>query len=302
MHTQKYVKRSDMGKVVRPVFIQGKKMVDHTAKTQNASVFFFKLENRVYACTCGHVIRKKEESKGSETIYLRSGNKTLSLGYADHHLQTPIPNNGFHFAHSSDEKNIDLAFLYIKKTDVLNFIESEYVILDFDVPAPDLAEFSEFYAFGWGNDHKGETIDIVNTPQLCCTLPKHTLNSWDNNLSFHANLNSDHIFSLSGMSGGLIMGRIKKSDELAPVGIIYEGFPTEEGKKDTNSFLNKPNMVHLNGYKISPYFLKSCLYNYDLSAIEKESCEPIQSYSTIVLHNKRTFVILPLFFPKIKHI
>ena len=266
MSIEKDVKDSDMGKVVRPIFLQKEgHMFDHTAETSNASVFFFKYKNLIYACTCKHVI---EDIKPElESVYLRKGNMTQILGYIDCDPLSPIPNKGFHIAPS-----VDVAFLYIKDGRMLDYIKSEYIILDFDAPIHNTADISEFYAFGWGNDHKKEVGDTVKTPQICCTLPASKDGSCDE-LNFHVELDEEHNMSLSGMSGGLVMGRLRNSDKLVPMAIIHQGAPTKIGssiKEDT--FLNQPNAIHLYCYKISPDFLRDSLCNYDISVINKESC------------------------------
>lgn len=295
------IEDADISRIIRPVFIQEEgNMFDHTASNKNASVFFFKLEGRVFACTCGHVIKKDEDTNDLESIYLRSENKTQVLGYMSCDTSPPISNRGFHFAHTSYGSDIDLAFLYIKDCSMLDFIKSEYIILDFDTPEHKITEFSEFYAFGWGNDHKEETIDTVRTPQIRCTVPPSTLKLSDIGLSFHAVFDSNHNFSLSGMSGGLIMGRIGDSDKLAPVGIIYEGSPTEEGKKDINSLFNQPNMLHLYCYRLSSNFLKECLKGYDLSVIDKESYYPCLSYNLIDRGDKKQLIVVSPILSNIK--
>ena len=272
MSNEKYYADSDMKSIVRPLFIQKKEdPFSHTANSENASVFFFRLENHVYACTCKHVIKT---ANSFENVYLKKESKTLRLKYPIKPSSSTISNNGFHFAYSEDDSNIDLAFLCIKGTLLEAIEESHYTILELDETEPNIENFSNFYAYGWSHDEKTETMKEVKTPLIRCNFLPSNLSHYpyDYKLSFHADLKTEHNLYLSGMSGGLILGCSESSEKLVPVGIIYQGAPTKKGvdeKQDT--FLNMSNSIHILGYKISSKFLKMCLKNYDISYFSEET-------------------------------
>ncbi|MBF0376252.1 MAG: hypothetical protein HQK72_02100 [Desulfamplus sp.] len=246
-----------------PVFFHQYFLVDgHTEKTNNATLTFFKYNNRRYMVTCLHVIDILDEKRDKtndywHTLSLSLGRTFLQLSDMDHSDPTKRKDVFRKITENFGEEQVDIVIAPID--DIRwSWIQSEKLKQTIDLDnwiAPKWADMDMGSVFGYPTKHKSQKGDYVASP--CVTIFAEivsNLNENSNQITLFSTLEKPHGYYFSGISGGPIFVS-SDEDRRYPIGIVYEGQPgspkdltTEESEQSIFS----ENDILIKGFVLTP--------------------------------------------------
>ncbi len=211
----------------------------HTEYTNNATITFIKRHDQTYAVTCGHVhdeLTNPASVPGATqpTLALQIDHGVLNLscvtfGRIIRTTQAP--------AKKGSHREVDIAIAPLSEGDWSILIDKKNkTAIDLDAwREPRWESVKHCVAAGYPNEHKSQLIvdgrDMVAAGFARATVEVTSVLGRDQKfITLSSNLDTPHGYFFSGMSGGpvyAVEGMEERPDEeMFPVGIIFEGYPS----------------------------------------------------------------------------
>jgi hypothetical protein len=230
-----------MHKLVRaqtdPLFFEDYLVAHHDVNTKNATATFVRLEGRVYACTCRHVVeilekRKENQHSPFPMLSFIVNERMLNLSF--------FPAVGLQ---SFDEEPIDVAIADITRTcwDLLTSKKNKQAVDLDNWREPRWSRADILIAAGYPDEHKRQ-IANANEEMVAATLTlvaaeiEGKIAKNQREVHMRSRLCKPHGYYFSGMSGGPMY--VQQDELLVPVGILCAGWPATSNdpvRFDTNS-------------------------------------------------------------------
>lgn len=235
-----------------PLFISTRELSwQKNIKKSNGTITYIKYKGQLWGVTNSHV-SECEDSKKILTLY---GYRTPPI-----HLTEDNSYGGFR----SLRKNGDTSYPDIAIIKICDKVKSTHLDRNFR-KAIDLDSWEDPLeneiitpvAFGFPTGHKTQNDLVTSSPLVLIT--GHISSSWSqhhNNFSFHAQLNDDSDYYLSGISGGPIFHAENREENPLIIGITYEGTP---GSKENESTLFGMKNAIISGYTLTPKIFQQWL-------------------------------------------
>lgn len=231
----------------------------HDEATSSATFTFVKRKGKIYAVTCGHVL----EALGNSQIVQGAPHPTLALivdrailNLSTFNATGQLVNSFMKPESAANEPDIDIAIAHLSDGDwsLLSKRKNKQAI-DLDAwREPKWASVKYCIAAGYPNEHKTMVVadggeKVVN--QLHCVVAEvgSSLGRARSLIALSSALGETHQYYFSGMSGGpiyAIEGPDKlqaEDDDLLPIGIIFEGYPSSKRTPDRNGVADDPSYL-----------------------------------------------------------
>lgn len=213
----------------------------HDETTPSATATFVKRRGRQYMVTCGHVLRsvkRRREQNGEKMLTMalhvdRAVLNLSSVGPEGVVLRIRTPEAELH----SEPADVAIASLEPSAWEILSSGKNKTAI-DLDSwQAPDWRSVQKCLAVGYENEGKTTlqsegskkiATRLLNVVADLCAMPTDGATGFQ----LLSELDRSHGYAFSGMSGGAVYAiegsdRTEvEDDELLPVGIVYEGYPS----------------------------------------------------------------------------
>ncbi len=221
----------------------------HDEKTRNATVTFVKRHGRHYAVTCRHVVGALNDphmvpGARHPTIALHVGTSVLNLsGFTAQGLVLGVQSPMVETKH----EEIDVAIAPVDGG-YWHLLTNDKGKAPIDLDAwrePDWSKVRYCLAAGYPDEHKervpaGEGQTLASQLVTAVAEASSRLGRSERLITLSSALDKPHGFFFSGMSGGPVYAvegheqRQVEDDELFPIGIIFEGFPSS-GRTDVQT-------------------------------------------------------------------
>lgn len=207
------------------------------ADTPSATGTFIKRKDRIYVCTCRHVIEalsnpQKMGAATAPTISLRVGPGFLNLS----HLTASGVNLTFR---SPQDPSIDIAITPLSNSywGLLTERKNKAAIDLDNWREPNWPDVKWGIAAGYPDEHKtrrtsGDIEQIANQLINAIAEVASTLPPKNGIITLSSRLDNSHSWYFSGLSGGPLylvdgqeLGEVEDGD-LLPAGIVFQGFPS----------------------------------------------------------------------------
>ena len=256
-----------------PLWIQDYSLsTGHNEATHNATATFVKRKGQYYMVTCRHVLDSVAEpdtapEAGHPTMALQIDQTVLNFSYfvpkgIKPSVRAPVLELG------SPEFDIALACIDVRRWQLLSCKKNK-VAIDLDSwRGPNWKDVTYCLAVGYQNDGKkiisSDGAKLVTTPFLNVVAELSSTVSRETTVfSMSSELSSSHRYWLSGMSGGAVYAvegsdqREVQDEELFPVGIVFEGFPSteqaiERNNEEAASALFSQQDIFIRGVMLTP--------------------------------------------------
>jgi len=237
-----------------PLFLQDYFLASgHGHKTHNGTATFVKYEGKHYLCTCEHVATAIGDQSivGSNTLHptasLMIGKLVVNLSsFTTEGLQSsfdaPAARDGYKF-------DVCIALIESHWDYIRTHKEKEAIDLD-SWSEPPWSEVELCAAAGYADEHKTTQDDKVTVPMPVVTAELQSKIQPDTReFTLSSSLSEPHGMYFSGMSGGPILA-LWGNDNLAPIGLIFEGYPSNRATPTSN--LAGPNDILIRGLLLTP--------------------------------------------------
>lgn len=251
----------------------------HDEKTRSATFTFVKRRGRHYAVTCRHIKDAVTDPKmvpgaRNPTVALHLDRAVLNLSYFTARglalgVRTP---------HAEDKKEeIDVAIAPLDGSywQLLSGKKNKIAIDLDDWREPDWPTVKWCLAAGYPDEHKKAVIEegtdkVANQLVTVVAEVSSRLGRAERLIALSSTLAEPHGYYFSGMSGGPLYAiegpqeRTAEDDELLPVGLIFEGFPSSgkpaaTGGRDVTSAFLTDNDLFFRALTLTPEFFDEWL-------------------------------------------
>lgn len=235
-----------------PLFISTRPLSQQkNIKKSNGTITYLKYKGQLWGITNSHV----SECENSSKILALYGYGTPPI-----HLTEENFYGGFKSLQKNGDKSYpDIAIIkFCDKVKSTHFDSNFRKAIDLDRWEEPLEnEIVTPVAFGFPTEHKTQNGLVTSSPLVLVT--GRISSGWSqhhNSFSFHAQLNGDSDYYLSGISGGPIFHAENREDNPLIIGITYEGSP---GSKENESTLFGMNNAVVSGYTLTPKIFEQWL-------------------------------------------
>jgi len=235
----------------------------HDADTRSGTGSFIKRNGKIYVCTCRHIVDGVQDPKmvpkaKFPTLALAFSGGYINLAHmgkngVEQHMRAPGP--------ATDHAKTDIAIgsLDAGTWDMYARRKGKQPIDLDDWKEPDWSKVRWGLANGYPDEHKenvktGNIEEVAN--RLVTVVAEVTSNPHKDQrtITLNSALNKPHNWYFSGLSGGplyVVEGKEERDaedEELFPVGIVYEGYPSSgrpdnTGARDAaQAFLNQNDL------------------------------------------------------------
>jgi hypothetical protein len=251
--------------VTEPLYLSEHFMRDgHSAEKANGTMTYIRFEGHLFGVTCAHVYFQQYDESGiagkcltafGDRVVYQFGTWVES-GYKSHFRS--MRNS------SGDTSNPDIAIVFLDEAyeSIHMSRKSKSAINLSAMEEPNWKSANMCMAAGFPTEHKTQTEQIVSAELLQviaeCTTP---ISPGREKFSLFSCLSEPHNVYLSGMSGGPIFCDSVNEEELALVGIIFEGTPgsSEQWRARGESSFYTGNDVHISGYTVTAEIFRGWL-------------------------------------------
>lgn len=238
-----------------PLFISDRNRIHQSnVRKSNGTITYINYKNQLWGVTAAHVANLKNPKNrltlcgcGTQPVYIAKSNTY----------------GGFRLLRKNedDKKNPDIAILKISNEIKINHFDSNLKkAIDLEKwEKPDTTEeIITPVAFGFPTEHKTQQGRVTLSDLVL--VAGYISNKWsfyNDGFSFHAELQENSEYFLSGMSGGPIFHAEDREHDPLLIGIVYQGTPGGKYKEPPGLGMNN---VFVFGHTLTPDIFDTWLY------------------------------------------
>lgn len=252
-------------KICMPLFIEDNPFgIGHSKNTPNGTVTFIKFGEKVFLCTCKHVI-KFATADLDALKYPQLFFKYFVFNFKILLINKDTPSDFIFYPNFLCSNDFDIALYPVSLkyfNDMFAKQGKSYIDLD-NYGGINYQKINMVHAFGWLSEHKEQNDKEVIT-RLAGSygeLQTKDMTTYTEKFTIFSELDRNHGYFFSGMSGGPVVLCEDKDNSYTPFGIVYEGQPGSKEAQQEGESLFAGNHILYECFQLNPELFAKWIIN-----------------------------------------